>query len=96
MVSLEEAEQLRDTIDNLEMELTEVKAQLATKGDAEKRLSEFIYAKMIPPGIKPETLSVLDSRDNRYTMESAVVGVHEETGVLKSTMSKLFPPWNQL
>ena len=25
---------------------------------------------MIPPGIEPGTLSVLDSRDNRYTMES--------------------------
>ena len=27
--------------------------------------------KVIPPGIEPGTLSVLDSRDNRYTMESA-------------------------
>ena len=26
--------------------------------------------KVIPPGIEPGTLSVLDSRDNRYTMES--------------------------
>ena len=25
---------------------------------------------MIPPGIEPGTLSVLDSRDNHYTMES--------------------------
>ena len=25
---------------------------------------------MIPPGIEPGTLSVLDSRDNRYTTES--------------------------
>ena len=28
---------------------------------------------MIPPGIEPGTLSVLDSRDNHYTMESLVV-----------------------
>ena len=27
--------------------------------------------KVIPPGIELGTLSVLDSRDNRYTMESA-------------------------
>ncbi len=27
---------------------------------------------MIPPGIEPGTLSVLDSRDNHYTMESIV------------------------
>ena len=27
-------------------------------------------AKVIPPGIEPGTLSVLDSRDNRYTTES--------------------------
>ena len=27
---------------------------------------------MIPPGIEPGTLSVLDSRDNRYTMESHI------------------------
>ena len=26
---------------------------------------------VIPPGIEPGTLSVLDSRDNHYTMESA-------------------------
>ena len=26
--------------------------------------------KVIPPGIEPGTLSVLDSRDNHYTMES--------------------------
>ena len=26
--------------------------------------------KVIPPGIEPGTLSVLDSRDNRYTTES--------------------------
>ena len=31
---------------------------------------------MIPPGIEPGTLSVLDSRDNRYTMESPVENVH--------------------
>ena len=29
---------------------------------------------MIPPGIEPGTLSVLDSRDNHYTMESLVEG----------------------
>ena len=29
--------------------------------------------KVIPPGIEPGTLSVLDSRDNHYTMESPVV-----------------------
>ena len=29
---------------------------------------------VIPPGIEPGTLSVLDSRDNRYTMESPVEG----------------------
>ena len=28
---------------------------------------------VIPPGIEPGTLSVLDSRDNRYTTESAPV-----------------------
>ena len=28
------------------------------------------FEKVIPPGIEPGTLSVLDSRDNRYTMES--------------------------
>ena len=28
---------------------------------------------VIPPGIEPGTLSVLDSRDNHYTMESAAV-----------------------
>ena len=28
---------------------------------------------MIPPGIEPGTLSVLDSRDNHYTMESTAV-----------------------
>ena len=28
---------------------------------------------MIPPGIEPGTLSVLDSRDNHYTMESSLV-----------------------
>ena len=28
---------------------------------------------MIPPGIEPGTLSVLDSRDNRYTTESLPV-----------------------
>ena len=31
-----------------------------------------IDKKLIPPGIEPGTLSVLDSRDNRYTMESVV------------------------
>ena len=35
-------------------------------------MSERCIAKMIPPGIEPGTLSVLDSRDNRYTMESDV------------------------
>ena len=29
-------------------------------------------SEVIPPGIEPGTLSVLDSRDNRYTMESLV------------------------
>ena len=29
--------------------------------------------KVIPPGIEPGTLSVLDSRDNRYTMESTYI-----------------------
>ena len=29
-----------------------------------------VKKKVIPPGIEPGTLSVLDSRDNRYTMES--------------------------
>ena len=28
--------------------------------------------KVIPPGIEPGTLSVLDSRDNRYTTESTL------------------------
>ena len=31
---------------------------------------------MIPPGIEPGTLSVLDSRDNRYTMESLMITLH--------------------
>ena len=31
--------------------------------------------KVIPPGIEPGTLSVLDSRDNRYTTESATLGL---------------------
>ena len=30
---------------------------------------------VIPPGIEPGTLSVLDSRDNRYTTESLCQGV---------------------
>ena len=30
--------------------------------------------KVIPPGIEPGTLSVLDSRDNRYTTESYEYG----------------------
>ena len=33
-----------------------------------------IYIKnVIPPGIEPGTLSVLDSRDNHYTMESLML-----------------------
>ena len=39
-ISLEEAEHLRSTIDDLETEVNEVKAQLAAKLDVEKRLSE--------------------------------------------------------
>ena len=31
---------------------------------------------MIPPGIEPGTLSVLDSRDNHYTMESDMDSAH--------------------
>ena len=32
--------------------------------------------RVIPPGIEPGTLSVLDSRDNHYTMESLDEGGH--------------------
>ena len=36
-----------------------------------KKIEMFLKKeKVIPPGIEPGTLSVLDSRDNRYTMES--------------------------
>lgn len=37
---MEEAQQLRGTIDSLETELSDVKARLAAKEDAEKRLCE--------------------------------------------------------
>ena len=33
-------------------------------------IQEKVKTCVIPPGIEPGTLSVLDSRDNRYTMES--------------------------
>ena len=39
-ISIEEAQQLRDTIDNLETELSDVRARLAAKEDAERRLCE--------------------------------------------------------
>ena len=40
----------------------------AVRGEKKKKNRE---KQVIPPGIEPGTLSVLDSRDNHYTMESA-------------------------
>ena len=51
-------------IDNSELHCTfSHKVQQVRKG---KKQNELV----IPPGIEPGTLSVLDSRDNHYTMES--------------------------
>ena len=38
--------------------------------------------RVIPPGIEPGTLSVLDSRDNHYTMESTAVRVKLSVGFI--------------
>ena len=40
--------------------------------------------RVIPPGIEPGTLSVLDSRDNHYTMESSVAFVRCEIRYTRS------------
>ena len=47
--------------------------QTEKKGTCErgrKKKKKKKKERVIPPGIEPGTLSVLDSRDNRYTTES--------------------------
>ena len=44
---------------------------------------------VIPPGIEPGTLSVLDSRDNRYTTESLWLVVAKKQVLFKSVDGKI-------
>ena len=43
-----------------------------------KKIKSKLGKKVIPPGIEPGTLSVLDSRDNRYTTESCTQAIGKE------------------
>ena len=44
---------------------------------------------MIPPGIEPGTLSVLDSRDNHYTMESDMDGADDTLVYIHAAQSSI-------
>ena len=53
----------KNTYTNRRRKKEEKKTATCEKGKKKKK-------RVIPPGIEPGTLSVLDSRDNRYTTES--------------------------
>ena len=51
---------------------------------------------MIPPGIEPGTLSVLDSRDNHYTMESYMDLIYDTLVCIHVAQSSIIAITNKL